>query len=44
MTISPKERIPPFTALTSRTQTVFIGDDYAPVKIGERINPTGRKK
>ena len=44
MTISPKEKIPPFTALTSRTQTVFIGDDYAPVKIGERINPTGRKK
>lgn len=44
VTISPKEKIPPFTALTSRTQTVFIGDDYAPVKIGERINPTGRKK
>lgn len=42
--ISRKKEIKPFTALTSRTQTVFIGDDYAPVKIGERINPTGRKK
>ncbi len=39
-----KQPVKPFTALTSRTQTVFIGDDYAPVKIGERINPTGRKK
>lgn len=36
--------VKPFTALTSRTKTVFIGDDYAPVKIGERINPTGRRK
>lgn len=36
--------IPPFTALTSRTNHVFIGDSYAPIKIGERINPTGRKK
>lgn len=42
--IPEKKEIRPFTALTSRTQTVFIGDDYAPVKIGERINPTGRKK
>ncbi len=42
--VSEKKEIKPFTALTSRTQTVFIGDDYAPVKIGERINPTGRKK
>ena len=39
-----KVPVKPFIALTSRTQTVFIGDDYAPVKIGERINPTGRKK
>ena len=36
--------VKPFTALTSRSKTVRIGDDYAPVKIGERINPTGRKK
>lgn len=36
--------VKPFTALTSRTRTVRIGDDYAPVKIGERINPTGRRK
>lgn len=42
LTLPPK--VKPFTALTSRTKTVFIGDDYAPVKIGERINPTGRKK
>lgn len=33
-----------FTALTSRSKTVRIGDDYSPVKIGERINPTGRRK
>lgn len=37
-------KVTPFTALTSRTRTVFIGDRCAPVKIGERINPTGRKK
>ena len=42
--VPAKALVKPFTALTSRTQTVFIGDDYAPVKIGERINPTGRKK
>ena len=39
----PRE-VKPFTALTSRTRTVYIGDAYAPVKIGERINPTGRRK
>ena len=44
VTAPAKTPVKPFTALTSRTQTVFIGDDYAPVKIGERINPTGRKK
>ena len=42
--VPAKAPVKPFTALTSRTQTVFIGDNYAPVKIGERINPTGRKK
>lgn len=40
---SPKA-IKPFTAFTSRTKTLFVGDDYAPIKIGERINPTGRRK
>ena len=39
----PRE-VKPFTALTSRTRTVCIVDAYAPVKIGERINPTGRRK
>lgn len=39
-----RDFVKPFTAITSRNHTVFIGDDYAPVKIGERINPTGRKK
>jgi len=32
-----------FTALTSRTRSVFLGPRYCPVIIGERINPTGRK-
>ncbi|WP_425059441.1 Methionine synthase [Sporomusa carbonis] len=31
------------TALTSRTRTVYLGPQFAPVIIGERINPTGRK-
>lgn len=31
------------TALTSRTRSVFLGPRFAPVIIGERINPTGRK-
>lgn len=39
-----KKEITPRTALTSRTQTVFLGEGCAPVMIGERINPTGRKK
>ncbi|SDE77288.1 homocysteine S-methyltransferase family protein [Sporomusa acidovorans] len=37
------KRTRPFTALTSRTRTVTIGAQFAPVIIGERINPTGRK-
>lgn len=41
---TPKRTIAPFTAFTSRTRTVFAGPGYAPVMIGERINPTGRKK
>ncbi len=36
-------RYSPFTALTSRTRTVILGAQHAPVIIGERINPTGRK-
>lgn len=41
---APKRTVAPFTAFTSRTRTVFAGPGYAPVMIGERINPTGRKK
>lgn len=41
---APKWTVAPFTAFTSRTRTVFAGPGYAPVMIGERINPTGRKK
>lgn len=37
------QRQPAFTALTSRSQTVCLGAQFAPVIIGERINPTGRK-
>ena len=36
--------VSPFTAFTSRTRTVYVGNGYPPIKIGERINPTGRKK
>ena len=36
--------VEPLTAFTSRTRTVFVGPGHAPVMIGERINPTGRKK
>ncbi len=32
------------TTITSKTQTVIIGSDQPFVIIGERINPTGRKK
>lgn len=31
-------------ALTSRSKTVFIDKDFPTVLLGERINPTGRKK
>lgn len=42
---TPKARtkIKPFTSVTSRTKTVLLGHKEAPVIIGERINPTGRK-
>lgn len=39
-----RPKVPAFTALTSRTRTVFLGPGRPPVMIGERINPTGRKK
>lgn len=43
---APESRpaVEPLTAFTSRTRTVFVGPGHAPVMIGERINPTGRKK
>lgn len=31
-------------AFTSRMETIFLGDGHPFVKIGEKINPTGRKK
>ncbi|MBI5560263.1 MAG: homocysteine S-methyltransferase family protein, partial [Deltaproteobacteria bacterium] len=33
-----------FTALSSRTSFTLFGGEMGPVLIGERINPTGRKK
>ncbi|TCS81864.1 homocysteine S-methyltransferase family protein [Pectinatus cerevisiiphilus] len=36
--------LPHRLALTSRTKTIFIGTDLPTRLIGERINPTGRKK
>lgn len=33
-----------FSKLASRSMTVFIGSDYPTACIGERINPTARKK
>ena len=43
--LPPQQRHYPskYTALTSRTRTITIGAQFAPVIIGERINPTGRK-
>ncbi|EGO64201.1 homocysteine S-methyltransferase family protein [Acetonema longum] len=34
----------PYVALASRSKTVYIGQQYPTVVIGERINPTGRRK
>lgn len=39
----PRPIVEPFTALTSRTQILRLGQEQEPVIIGERINPTGRK-
>ena len=40
---SSRTEVEPFTAFTSRTQVVRVGHKEAPIIIGERINPTGRK-
>ncbi|WP_312335702.1 homocysteine S-methyltransferase family protein [Anaerospora hongkongensis] len=39
----PERQIPAYTALTSRSKTVFLGPSFPTAVIGERINPTGRK-
>lgn len=39
----PERQIPTYTALTSRSKTVFLGPSFPTAVIGERINPTGRK-
>ena len=41
---SPREQKARLLRLTSRSRTVSIGADLPTVLIGERINPTGRKK
>lgn len=41
---SPKRAKRKFFALTSRSQRVLIGKEYNLAYIGERINPTARKK
>lgn len=41
---STRKQSLPRLALTSRSKTVFIDKDLPTVLIGERINPTGRKK
>ena len=42
--IKPKKRVvPSYTAVSSRTKSVFFGYSNPPVRIGERINPTGKK-
>lgn len=33
-----------YTIVSSYSKAVFIGKEYVPVLIGERINPTGKKK
>lgn len=43
LTATPAKQNQTFTALTSRTRTVYLGPQVSPVIIGERINPTGRK-
>ena len=43
-TPAPRLKIKPFTAFTSRTSLLRVGHTEKPIIIGERINPTGRKK
>ncbi len=40
----PARRRPPATGLASRTGTFWFREENLPLIIGERINPTGRKK
>ncbi len=40
----PGARHPALTGLASRTGTFWFRDEHLPLVIGERINPTGRKK
>lgn len=40
----PLPGVPRVTAVSSRTRTLFFHEANLPVIIGERINPTGRKK
>lgn len=42
--LKPNIKYNKFTAVTSNTKTVFIGDKEPLKIIGERINPTGKKK
>ncbi|MCG9967101.1 homocysteine S-methyltransferase family protein [Pelotomaculum terephthalicicum JT] len=43
--LKPAGREPnPYRALTSSRRTVFFGDTYPVTVVGERINPTGKKK
>lgn len=42
-TPAPRVYPKPFTAFTSRTKVVRVGQEEKPIIIGERINPTGRK-
>ncbi|MGB9810050.1 MAG: dihydropteroate synthase, partial [Caldanaerobacter sp.] len=42
--LKPKKIENRFTAVSSNTRTVFIGKEYPLRVIGERINPTGKKK
>lgn len=44
LTSPPKKVIRQRLALTSRSKTLFIDQDLPTILIGERINPTGRKK
>ncbi|MBI3583008.1 MAG: homocysteine S-methyltransferase family protein [Nitrospinae bacterium] len=42
--IKPRKRkIQSYTSVSSRTKSVFFGYGKPPVRIGERINPTGKK-